>query len=182
MKTSIAISALAALLPAVFAQSTTPFSAIAARSASPIHLQSINAAGGKFWVAGRATDSYCPEAEIANCPAGTSTVFAGGDDTLSLDVEVPAGQLVYIAPDGSMSFTQAHSANIPAGSIETGWTHSEGPSFGFLSWANGLVACPVAGEGYQIFGQLEGVSLSSDCLGFDMLTSNTTGVGAWEYI
>ena len=89
---------------------------------------------------------------------------------------------IYIAPDGSMSFTQAHPADIPTGSIVIGWTHSEGPSFGFLSWEYGLVACPVAGEVYQIFGQLEGVTLSPNCLGFDMLTWNTTGVGAWEYI
>jgi len=89
---------------------------------------------------------------------------------------------VYIAPDGSMGFTQAHSANIPTGSIVTGWTHSEGSSFGFLSWGYGLVACPVACESCQIFGKLEGVALSPDCLGFDMLTWNTTGVGAWEYI
>ena len=89
---------------------------------------------------------------------------------------------VYIAPGGSMSCTQAHSANIPTGSIATGWTHFEGLSFGFLSWEYELVACPVASEGYQIFGQLEGVTLSPDCLGFDMLTWNTTGVGAWEYI
>lgn len=38
MKASIAISALIALLPAAFAQSANPFGAIAARSASPIHL------------------------------------------------------------------------------------------------------------------------------------------------
>lgn len=81
-----------------------------------------------------------------------------------------------------MSFTQAHSANILTGSIVTGWTHSEGPSFGFLSWGYGLVTRPVTGEVYQIFGQLEGVILLPDYLGFDMLTWNTTGVGSWEYI
>jgi len=59
---------------------------------------------------------------------------------------------------------------------------AEGPSFSFLSWGYGLVACPVVGESCQIFEQLEGVTLSPDCLGFDMLTWNTTGVGAWEYI
>lgn len=89
---------------------------------------------------------------------------------------------VYIAPGGSVGFARARSASIPTGSIVTGWTHSEGPSFGFLSWEYGLVACPIAGESYQILGQLEGVTLSPDCLGFDMLTWNTTGVGAWEYI
>jgi hypothetical protein len=81
-----------------------------------------------------------------------------------------------------MSFTQAHPANIPTGSVVTGLTHSEGSSLGFLSRGYGLVACPVAGESCQIFGQPEGVTLSPDCLGFDVLTWNTTGVGAWEYI
>src|SRR5438309_7217048 len=91
MKTTLAFSTLAALLPAAFAQ-TTGFTAIAARSASPIHLQSINAAGLKFWI-GKSTSSYCPSEVVPDCPAGTDTVFAGGDGTLSMDVEVPGGQL-----------------------------------------------------------------------------------------
>ncbi|OCK85150.1 hypothetical protein K432DRAFT_278362, partial [Lepidopterella palustris CBS 459.81] len=160
---------------------TNPFTAIAARSASPIHFQSLTAAGEKFWLAGPATSSYCPSDIVPNCPAGDETVFVGGDDSLFLDVEVPAGQQVYIGPDGAMAFTQAHSATLPEGAITTGWVRSEGPSFGYLSWTNGLIACPVEGKGYQIFGNVAGVEFPDGCLGFDTLTENSTHIGAWEY-
>lgn len=54
----------------------------------------INANGGKFWV-NKDTSSYCPEGveglDCAQLP-GTSTVFAGGNGTLALDVVVPGGQ------------------------------------------------------------------------------------------
>jgi hypothetical protein len=36
------------------------FGVISARSASPIHLQSLTARGGKFYLGGGAPSSYCP--------------------------------------------------------------------------------------------------------------------------
>jgi hypothetical protein len=54
--------------------SPTPFSLIAARSGSPIHLQSINANGQAFWI-GKDTSSYCPTSVVTNCPAGTVTAL-----------------------------------------------------------------------------------------------------------
>jgi len=178
MKTTLALSAFVA---SALAQSQA-FSSMALRSASPIHFAQINAAGQKFWLAGQPTESYCPN-DPATCPAGTSTVFVGGDttDTLSLSVEVPGGQQVYIAPDGTMSYTQAHSANIPPGSILDGWSRDEsGAGYGHLYWQGGLVGCPVEGKGYQIYGLLPGLTYD-DCLGFTAVTNNQTEIGAWEY-
>jgi hypothetical protein len=81
-----------------------------------------------------------------------------------------------------MSYTAPHSAFKPEGSIVDGWTKTEGPNFGNLAWKGGLIACPAGdGNGYQVFGQIAGLTFAPECLGFDALTVNGTGPGAWEY-
>ncbi|EKG17832.1 hypothetical protein MPH_04888 [Macrophomina phaseolina MS6] len=179
MKTFAAAATILAAAPAVLGQ----FAGLAARSASPIHFGSINANSGKFWI-GKPTSSYCPSSVVEDCETaypGNVTVFAGGDNTLGLDVSVPGGQQVYIAADGSLSFTQAHSAYTGEGSVQTGFSKSESGSFGVLSWTNGFIACPSANgtAPYQIFGG--GYTNNTACLGFDFLTTNYTGAGAWQY-
>lgn len=153
------------------------FGVISSRSASPIHLQPLTARGGKFYLGAGPPSSYCPAETIgaANCPPGNTTVFAGGDKTLSLGVVVPGGQQVYVAADGALSYTTAHSAYIPAGSIVDQFSKtapSNGNSFGYLNFETGFVACPVggAGAGYQVYGQTQNFEASSDCLGFSALT------------
>jgi hypothetical protein len=88
MKTAVAFSALFA---STFAQNY--FGVISARSASPVHLLSLTANGGKFYLGGE-TSSYCPPqvGETCNDLPGNYTVFAGGSGTLSLAVVVPGGQ------------------------------------------------------------------------------------------
>jgi len=176
MKTTFAFSALVA---STFAQSN--FGVISARSASPIHLQELTARGGKFYLGGGPPSSYCPPQVGAGCPSGNYTIFAGGVVTLSLAVDVPGGQQVYIAPDGTMSYTSPHSAYMPTGSIIDGWNKTEGTQFGYLTFDEGLVACPTTGQGYQVYGQIANITFAPECLGFDALTSNTTLFGAWEY-
>jgi hypothetical protein len=151
------------------------FSVISARSASPIHLQSLTARGGKFYLGGGPPSSYCPVAQVGDaCPAGNTTVLAGGDKTLSMGVIVPGGQEVYIGPDGAMSYTVAHSAFVPEGSIRDQFSREEPTgtnSFGYLNFETGFVACPAGeGEGYQVFGQVDGATFAPECLGFNMLT------------
>jgi hypothetical protein len=102
-------------------------------------------------------------------------VLAGGDKTLSLGVIVPGGQQVYVAPDGALSYTQAHSAYIPPGSVVDQFSKtapSGGQSFGYLNFETGFVACPAADatQGYQVFGQVDGATFGPDCLGFSALT------------
>jgi hypothetical protein len=135
---------------------------MATRSASPIHFRGLTARGGKFYLGGPGPTSYCPvEVVGAACPPGNSTVLAGGDETLSMGVIVPGGQQVYVAPDGALSYTQAHSAYIPPGSVRDGFSREQptgGQSFGYLNFDTGFVACPAANatEGYQVFGQVDG--------------------------
>lgn len=163
------------------------FGVMSARSASPIHFQQLTARGGKFYLGGPGPSSYCPVEQVGDaCPPGNTTVLAGGDKTLSLGVIVPGGQQVYVAPDGALSYTGAHSAYIPPGSIVDHFSREEpaaGQAFGYLNFETGFVACPAAGEGqgWQVFGQVQGGTYGPDCLGFSALTIATDKPGAWQY-
>lgn len=129
----------------------------------------INANGGKFYI-GKEPSAYCPAGvEGLDCTKykGDQTWFVGGaynatNGTLSLHVDVPGGQQVYIAPDGALSYTTAHSAMMPAGSLTVGWTRSISVSGGAPTVAGfssgddyySSMACVVEGlpEGvWQIF-------------------------------
>ncbi|KAF2819538.1 hypothetical protein CC86DRAFT_130994 [Ophiobolus disseminans] len=163
------------------------FGVISARSASPIHLRALTARGGKFYLGGPGPSSYCPVAQVgAACPPGNETVLAGGYKTLSLGVIVPGGQQVYVAPDGALSYTGAHSAYIPPGSIVDGFSReapAAGAQFGVLNFDTGFVACPAAAadQGYQVFGQVDGATFGDGCLGFNALAVAGDKPGAWQY-
>jgi hypothetical protein len=134
----------------------------------------LTARGGKFYLGGGPPSSYCPESVGSGCPPGNTTVLAGGQGTLSLGVVVPGGQQVYVAKDGALSYTVAHSAAIPDGAVVDQFSKdapSNGNSFGYLNFEEGFVACPAGtGDGYQVFGQVDGGNFGSDCLGFSALT------------
>ena len=76
---------LAAAAPASFeARTPSPvLTLIAARSASPIHYQPVNANGRAFWI-GKHTASYCPQPPVTQCPAGDSTALIAEDGAASL--------------------------------------------------------------------------------------------------
>ncbi|KAI4863313.1 hypothetical protein F4820DRAFT_427303 [Hypoxylon rubiginosum] len=150
----------------------------------------INASGGKFWV-NKDTSAYCPDGiEGLDCTLypGSRTVFAGGNNTVSLDVSVPGGQQVYVAPDGSLSYTTAHSAFMPNGSIVTGFSRSRSEAFGApIYWGmdgRSWLICPV-GEGeprektYQLF--ILAGNQKEDCLLTGVRTYTSSGPDAWQY-
>ena len=83
----------------------------------------INANDNGFYINGLPTRTYCPNT-VNDCPDGNVTVLAtSGSGTVSMDVQVPGGQQVYIAPDGSLNYTTANSASKPTGSIQTGFKY-----------------------------------------------------------
>lgn len=88
---------------------------------------------------------------------------------------MPGGQQVYIDPRGLLSFTQAHSASIPRGSIVDGFTLKMDKNTNVISLANSAgnwVACPEknARKGrYQIGIEKKG----SDKLGCLRFTAET---------
>lgn len=180
MKTTFTLAALTGLLSAASAEY---FSLTAARSASPIHYAPVTASGQQIWL-NKDTASYCPD-NISSCPAGNTTVFAGGSGQLSMGVVVPGGQQVYIEPEtGALKYTQAHSAAVPEGAIREGWSTEARDGFGVLSnKAGGFVACPCEekGDAYKVFVALKDVEFDEGCLGFSALAGNVTAAGAWQY-
>ncbi|OQE34802.1 hypothetical protein PENCOP_c015G07731 [Penicillium coprophilum] len=201
-------SAILALAPLVAAipgskepkSSDAAFSVISARSASPVHLLPLNAAGTYFWLGGHA-QTYSP---IPGIPDTNQTVIANSH---FLDVEVPGGQAIYIDNKGALRFTSPHSAYEPAGSSDGPFVYTPGSSFGHWSYngqgASGFMACPTsnntatyrrsrrgaaAAPKWQVFAALKNATVptgkTGDCLGFDALAVavNTTTPVAWEYI
>ncbi|KAI0434895.1 hypothetical protein F5Y09DRAFT_295151 [Xylaria sp. FL1042] len=147
----------------------------------------INANGGKFYV-NKPTATYCP---LDDCSGfeGKDTTFVIGTDstTMSLDVSVPGGQQVYIAPDGTLSFTQAHSAYIPPGSIVTGFSRNAsqetGAPFYLYSDLASWYLCPVT-EGepttkvYQIYASDQDIV---GCYDTRIRTYAPAEENVWEY-
>lgn len=172
---------MSASIVSIPAATPSSFAAIASRSGSRIHLETVNARDQGFWL-GRQTSSDCATNK-AWCAPGNETTFNGGDDTLSMSVQVPGGQHVYIAPGGALGFTQPHSPLAPRGSLMTGFKKTRGRLFGGLSCGAGFYACPEDSRKrtWQVYVNANGF-VRNDCLSFDVLTVNTTGVGAWEYM
>jgi hypothetical protein len=92
---------------------------------SPPHkMLHLTASGLEIFVNGT-TASYCPDQVGISCPPGNDTSFIGGITSpgLSMNVEVPGGQLVYVTPEGRVKYTQAHSASLdPPNSYTTGFS------------------------------------------------------------
>ncbi|RYC61580.1 hypothetical protein CHU98_g4635 [Xylaria longipes] len=174
----------------------------------------INASGGKFYI-NRNTSTYCPDGVSGlNCSAfsgtGTTLVTGSSTTTMSLDVTVPGGQqgkylnrfisaetlgsassltppTVYIAPDGSLSYTQAHSASMPANSIVVGFSRQQSEAFGapvYLYSADQYwYLCPVT-EGeprertYQIFASTK---VPKGCYVTQIRTYTPDAGKVWQY-
>ncbi|KAI0506165.1 hypothetical protein F5B22DRAFT_475346 [Xylaria bambusicola] len=147
---------------------------------APFHGAPINASGGKFYI-NRDTSTYCPDVSGLDCSQysskETTFVIGDGSTTISLEVSVPGGQR---APDGSLSYTQAHSAYIPEGSIITGFSReqapeSDAPIYLFSELQNWYL-CPIT-EGepnertYQVFASSEDLE---GCLYAELHTVSTS--------
>jgi len=113
------------------------------------------------------------------------------------DAEVPGGQRVYVAPNGRLGFTQAHSSIVPTGAALSPFALKPGASFGTFSFAGlgatELLACPTKNgtAPWQIFANVMGLNDTDvpggcvrECLGFDALapTYTASGPAAWEYV
>ncbi|KAE8151708.1 hypothetical protein BDV25DRAFT_138631 [Aspergillus avenaceus] len=183
-----AASALPSAKPRV-ASSPESFSVVAARSASPIHFLTLNAANSHFYLGGKPS-SYCPE-QVPGCTEATQTVLIGDN---ALNVAVPGGQQIYVDPTGALSFTTPHSGYTPPGSTTTGFKYEAGKNgtLGHWSFGNGFMACPVNSTApgkphYQVYAARNNATVPGgnvkQCLGFDAMAVKGNGtVGAWEYI
>ena len=116
---------------------------------------------------------------------------------MSKDAEVPGGQLIFVAPDGHLGFSQAHSAQYPLGSAlaPLDYSRAADTQFGRITTnafgATGFMACPQSSNAttslWQVFVSLANATVptgnTSDCLGFDALASDYTEgtTAAWQY-
>jgi hypothetical protein len=202
-----AFAGLAAAAPTARSTSDT-LGLIATHSGnSNVHLRTINENGLKFWI-GKDTSTYCPTQEGLTCPSklsssqhppnytnnildGTFTevITSADSETLSMNVVVPGGQQAYVAEDGSLSVTQAHSVSTGTNGLRApfSYTPQPGPNrVGGLSFnGNGFVACPAAGETgvYQIFAAgSPGYTPAVECIGVGLATAIVESSPVWQYI
>ncbi|KEQ98961.1 hypothetical protein AUEXF2481DRAFT_36275 [Aureobasidium subglaciale EXF-2481] len=182
MKASTISTTLAAVLPA-FAVPTArstgdSFGGLAIHSGSPIHLSSINANGNAFWI-NKPTSSYCPNTTVSSCPEGKYTYFTSGNDTLSLSVEVPGGQRVYVAEDGSLGYTIPHGSTGGQVVNYTGFSLADNGIH--LKYLGGdFIAVPVGGAHKVYAAAVEGVPKNGTSFAFRVQSADAT-YGAWEY-
>jgi hypothetical protein len=186
MRTSIIFNTLAAVLPA-FAlptiNSTNPssFGGLAIHSGSPIHLSAINANHNSFYL-NKPTTSFCPNTTVSSCPSGKYTYFTTtSNSTLSLAVQVPGGQRVYVAQDGSLGYTIPHGS--VGGNQIVSYTGFEFKDSGIHLQYLGedFIAVPVGGGAYKIYAAaVEGIPSNGTSFAFRVQGVNAT-FGAWEY-
>ncbi|KAL0942963.1 IgE-binding protein [Colletotrichum truncatum] len=162
-----------------------------------IHGKAIHASGQRFIIGLDAPSSFCPRIPGITCPPGTSTTV--DEDLTHLRVAVPGGQTVFIAPDGIVSYTAAHSTRIPEGSTKKGFYKKTLVStcsaehtqlLDFLSADNadleGVYACPnpdlertwlLAAAGQK------SKALNGDCVRLEglELQKSEVEIGAWQY-
>ena len=194
----------ATLLAAVSAVSAAPvtsdpeplhFTMMSLRSASPIHFGRVEASGRKFYIGIEKPSTYCPTPPVPadSCPSGKSTVL-GWSNGPHMNVMVPGGQQIYIDPDHSLSYTQAHSGFIPPGSTLDGFTlgpKQENTLRSFSHVWGGFIACPAkknVGPWKVFVGNVTDEAAPSgsaaDCLGFsnNAVEFTSEAAGAWQYI
>jgi hypothetical protein len=156
---------------------SSAFGGLAIHSGSEIQYASINAAESKFFLL-KESSVYCPNISGLVCPNTTTTQFLGGDNTLSLDTIVPGGQQVFVAVDGSLSFTKPHSAYTGPDASSTGFSVDEEAQhvqFRGEDW----LACPIDGH-YAIYAAAIAKDASA-CTGFAFRVAESNAPAAWEY-
>lgn len=154
------------------------FGGVAIASGSDIQYDSVNANGTYFWL-NRGTEVYTPSTATASDQK--NTIFAGGNNTLSLDVSAPGGQQVYVDSDGLLRYTVPHSAYTGTGSKSTGFSVANN----ILKFENSdFVACKLAqspDNAYEVYAAAANTNTGSNCVGFEIMVSDNTGAAAYEY-
>jgi hypothetical protein len=163
MKVSTIFTTLASILPAIAlptVNTTNPssFGGLAIHSGSPIHLSAINANANSFYL-NKPTTSSCP----------------------NTTVQVPGGQRVYVAKDGSLGYTIPHGS--VSGNQTVTYTGFEFKDSGIHLQYLGedFIAVPVGGGAYKVYAAaVEGTPKNGTSFAFRVQGVNAT-FGAWEY-
>ena len=154
---------------------------------------SIHACGGRFNTGpGGGTCTYCPEVAGTICDKVGSTTIAGVSYSAYgyLSVYVAGGQSWYIDPAGALSFTPAHSANIPQGSqtlnfaaYQGGGLYNLNNPYGWYACRSGNVTSAGNATSWNVFGKLDDKGVPNGCHGIDILISDATqGRKVYQYV
>ncbi|KAI1772222.1 hypothetical protein F4818DRAFT_179904 [Hypoxylon cercidicola] len=164
----------------------------------------INAAGLGFYLSLEGPETYCPK-NVKNCPPVEGTLVYAG--LTGMAVQVPGGQRIYVAPNGQVRFTVAHSSSMPPGAMVGGWFNktvtSSDPGSGsgstryvydFLSTdgsnAGGVKICPDVPDAIRAFGAGYSLYVGTrafnqtfciDAVGLNLMPRNVS-FGAWQYV
>ncbi|KAM0803759.1 hypothetical protein BDR22DRAFT_818450 [Usnea florida] len=145
----------------------------------------VKADGLVFRIGGGPPATYCPDevSQVSQCPPGSETDFTCDSGYCSLNVEVPGGQQVYVAPNGAVSYTSAHSGIAPPGSSFSGFSLSND----VLSFGNSdFYVCPPVDGTYdpQLYVGYDSIVARTSCYEVEVVTApgNNTGFSAWQYI
>ncbi|EME43432.1 hypothetical protein DOTSEDRAFT_174276, partial [Dothistroma septosporum NZE10] len=145
--------------------------------------------GSALWL-NKDTATYTPN--IPQIPVTTnrttSTIFSfdSPGDTLSLYTTVPGGQQVYVAADGQLQFTQAHTAYTGNGSLVEGFGIAQGhllfENTGFLAVATNETSNVPDNKGtaYKIYAASR-TNLTGEGFAFRAIEADNTTIPAWQY-
>ena len=95
---------------------------------------------------------------------------------------MPGGQQTYVAPNGAVSYTQAHSSSAPPGSLFSGFSlKDEDLTFGGQSF----YGCPPEDHSDDtiLYVGIPEVANDKNCYKIELVTApgNDTGFAAWQY-
>ncbi|KAK0120317.1 hypothetical protein ONS95_011723 [Cadophora gregata] len=165
-----------------------------------LHNQKIQASGQAFYLGLDAPTTYCPTLVDPNCPNATDTIVAGA--LSAMWVEVPGGQQTFVRSEGSIGYTQAHSASVPTGAYRGRFVNVTISSdceanADVFTWkapdgsTEGVFACPDVPSymediaTYQIFVKTPKFNLT-DCIELEGLKTTIlpepAPFGAWQYV
>ncbi|CAL3963282.1 hypothetical protein PZA11_000950 [Diplocarpon coronariae] len=187
---SFAVAAPTSTSADVPADNPNVFSGFAVKSGSAIQGYSINANSLKFNL-NNGTKTYCPPNSNVVCSlVGTTTVFLYRPESKSLFLDgiVAGGQQVYVAGDGSLSFTGAHSGALLDSSSATPFEYSPQKANGDAGYVTfdgkSFTACPADlgsdGTSYLIYA-LARTEPTSTCIAFRFQTALYDGAVPYQY-
>ncbi|KAG4413622.1 hypothetical protein IFR04_013244 [Cadophora malorum] len=171
------------------------FTIIASHSLSPVQGAGVSANGGSFYL-NKGSGTYCPSPPV-DCSYYNTTATVFGytttTQTLFMGAVVPGGQRVFVRSDGSLGFTQAHSAALPDDAYTSPFEYtpqtSEGSTGTLTFEGKSFSACPDGTFGpsgravYKLYADaVKPEERAEDCIGVGFATAIYTGPIPYEYV
>lgn len=180
--TTLTTSATATAAPSASSVPSGPYGFTSFHSGDiNVHLQPIYA-NGTLRLGGTPPQSYTPAG--VNVPQTSQLGINVAYNTAGLAVAVPGGQQLFVKSDGTIGYTQPHSANTGSGSVTTGFSLKSGraPSLLFNNKEQ-FLACPVTGAAGVYEVTVAEKTSRQDCTGVSLtgtLLKDYAGAFEWN--